>query len=35
VDPKNHVYDAVRKMFYSLGLDSANYNTAQWNPLER
>lgn len=31
--PPNEVYDSVRQVLQSLCLDSANYGTAQWNPL--
>ncbi|MBI4843138.1 MAG: DUF362 domain-containing protein [Nitrospirae bacterium] len=30
---KNEVYDMVRRLFYSFGLDSANFGTPSWNPL--
>lgn len=29
----NAVYDGVREALHMLGLDAANYGTAQWNPL--
>lgn len=29
----NHVYHSVRKLFMSMGLDSLNHGTPQWNPL--
>jgi len=33
VDPQNHVYEGVRNLLYSLGLDRDNFNTKQWNPF--
>ncbi len=29
----NHVYSAVRRLFYSLGLDRENFGKPRWNPL--
>ncbi len=29
----NVVYDAVRNIFFMLGLDKNNFNTKDWNPL--
>lgn len=29
----NNVYDAIRTMFYDMGLDQDNYGTNKWNPL--
>ncbi len=31
---KNYVYQSIRKLFFKLGLDSANYGTKKWNPLK-
>ena len=33
IDPENHVYEGVRNLLCSLGLDRANFNTRDWNPL--
>lgn len=33
IDPQNHVYEGVRNLLYTLGLDRANFNTKQWNPF--
>ncbi len=30
---KNFVYEAVRGLLYTLGLDAARYGTSDWNPL--
>lgn len=30
----NPAYESVRACFHQLGLDQANYNTAEWNPLK-
>ena len=33
LDEKNHIYDAVRQLFFLLGLDVEHYDTPDWNPL--
>jgi uncharacterized protein (DUF362 family) len=33
LDPRNHVYEGVRNLLYTLGLDRANFNTREWNPF--
>jgi len=33
VDPTNHVYESVRRLFRLLGYDRERYGTAEWNPL--
>ena len=33
VDPSNLIYGRIRDHFRILGLDAANYGTAEWNPL--
>ncbi len=34
-DTDNHVYDALRRLFRMLDLDSRHYNTERWNPLSK
>ena len=33
IDPSNQVYSAVRESLRLIGLDAANFGTADWNPL--
>ena len=33
IDKKNHIYTCIRKALNSLGMDSNNFNTKEWNPL--
>jgi len=33
IDPTNHVYEMIRKMFSMYNLDCENYGTQEWNPL--
>jgi len=32
-EEKNSVYLSIRKLFLTLGLDAANFNSPEWNPL--
>lgn len=33
IDKRNYVYEAIRKIFYLLGMDKDNYGEKDWNPL--
>ncbi len=32
-DPENKVYESIRNLFFVLGMDRENFNTAYWNPF--
>jgi len=33
LDKSNRVYELVRNLFYTMGMDAANYGTKKWNPF--
>jgi len=35
IDPKNYVYEIIRKGFFMYNLDCGNYGTQKWNPLSK